>query len=82
LPQERLQLEQVLQSQAAQLDLLRQQQAAASRSQEAASMEAGHCKAELQAAQQQLAAAQALASQRGQEVRGLRGRRCQSQPAP
>ena len=70
--QERLQLEQVVQSQAAQLDLMRQQQAAAARGQEAASMEAGQCKAGLQAAQQQLAAAQALANQRGQEVCGWR----------
>lgn len=64
-----MQLQQVLQSQASQLELLRQQNHALAREREADAAAAEQCKAQLQAAQQRLAAVQAQANGRAQEVR-------------
>ena len=64
-----MQLQQVLQSQASQLEQLRQQTHALAREREADAAAAEQCKAQLQAAQQRLAAVQAQADGRAQEVR-------------
>lgn len=69
--QERTQLQEMVRAQAQQLDVLRQEHGSTSKQHEAASVEVGRYKSELQAVQQQLASTQAVAEKRAQEVGGV-----------